>query len=56
MAGVFAYGTLFIINEYNLEQNKDNVMAKLLELISNPPYGLCPETNQGECIVKNVGD
>ena len=32
MAGVFAYGTLFIINEYDLEQNKDNVLAKLLEL------------------------
>ena len=37
---LIAYGTLSIISEKNIEQNKDNVLTKLLEIISNPARGL----------------
>jgi len=54
MAGVFAYGALFITIDYILEQNKDNVWEKLLEPFSIAPWGLYFVKNEGYCIGKHV--
>jgi photosystem I P700 chlorophyll a apoprotein A2 len=31
MRGAFSHGAIFLIRDYNLEQNKDNVLARMLE-------------------------
>jgi photosystem I P700 chlorophyll a apoprotein A2 len=31
MRGAFAHGHIFLITDYNLEKNKDNVFARMLE-------------------------
>lgn len=31
MIGVFVYGVIFFIRDYNLEQNEDNVLVRMLD-------------------------